>query len=118
MTAVGNVPYNGSNPPKYLNTEFNWVKTEVVDGKLHVKASVGNLTEATWLAGKSDTPQTGDIVLLADDRPVARLSKNTPRFADAVFDFTMPIPASKKIAFRLSAYNRAKFGEIFCLAVE
>ena len=117
LTAVGNVPYNGSNPPKYLNAEFNWVKTEVVDGKLHVMASIGNLTEPLWLAGKSDTPQTGDVVLLADGRPVAKLSKDTPRFADTIFDFTMPLPQTKEIALRLAAFNRAEFGEIHRIAV-
>ena len=81
-------------------------------------ASIGNLTEPLWLAGKSDTPQTGDVVLLADGRPVARLSKDTPRFADAVFDFTMPMPASKETSLRLAAFNRAEFGEIRRLVVE
>ncbi len=118
LTAVGNVPYNGSNPPKYLNAEFNCVKSEVVNDKLHVKASIGNLTETIWLAGKSDTPQTGDVILLANGRPVAKLSKDTPRFADAIFDFTMPLPQTKEISLRLTAYNRAEFGEIYHLAVE
>jgi hypothetical protein len=55
---------------------------------------------------------------LADGRPVAKLAKDTPRFADAVFNFTMPLPASKEITLRLSAYNRADFGEIRRIAVK
>ena len=66
LVAVGNKPYNGSNPPKYLNAEFNWLKiksakggwVEAADGtEIAVKAnasvlamvSVGNTQEATWL---------------------------------------------------------------------
>ena len=118
LTAVGNVPFNGSNPPKYLNAEFNDVRVSQENGQLHIVASVGNLTETLWLASKSDTPQTGDVVLLANGRPVAKLTKDTPRFADAVFDFTMPISPSKEIALRLSAYNRADFGEIRRLTIK
>ena len=118
LTAVGNVPFNGSNPPKYLNAEFNDVRVSQENGQLHIVASVGNLTEPLWLASKSDTPQTGDVVLLANGRPVAKLTKDTPRFADAVFDFTMPLPASKEIVLRLSAFNRADFGEICRIAVK
>ncbi|MBR5837758.1 MAG: hypothetical protein IKZ84_04370, partial [Victivallales bacterium] len=118
QTAVGNVPFNGSKPPKYLNAEFNDLRITHENGQLHIVASVGNLTEPLWLASKSDTPQTGDVVLLANGRPVAKLTKDAPRFADAIFDFTMPIPASKEISLRLSAYNRADFGEIRRIAVK
>ena len=118
LTAVGNVPFNGSNPPKYLNAEFNDLRITHENGQLHIVASVGNLTETLWLASKSDTPQTGDVVLLANGHPVAKLTKDTPRFADAIFDFTMPIPASKEISLRLSAFNRADFGEIRRIAVK
>ena len=118
LTAVGNVPFNGTNPPKYLNAEFNDVHVTQENGQLHIIASVGNLTETLWIASKSDKPQTGDVVLLADGRPVAKLAKETPRFADAIFDFTMPLPASKEITLRLSAYNRADFGEIRRIAVK
>ena len=118
LTAVGNVPYNGSNPPKHLNAEFNDVRMTQENGQLHIVASVGNLTETLWLASKSDTPQTGDVILLADGRPVAKLTKDTPRFADAIFDFTMPLPVSKEISLRLAAFNRADFGEIRRIVVK
>jgi len=67
QVAVGNVPCNGSNPPKYLDAEFNYLQVldaggvwrEAEDGAeiataggrpARMRASAGNLQEATWLA--------------------------------------------------------------------
>ena len=32
LVAVGNTQYNGHNPPKYLDAEFNWFKIKIGDG--------------------------------------------------------------------------------------
>lgn len=70
--AVGNVPYRpGRNPHKYLNAEFDVVGVlnargeweEVTDGaevrvkrgeEVRLRAAVGNLADATWLARAGD----------------------------------------------------------------
>ena len=65
LLAVGNVPLTGSNPPKYLNAEFNsvtlWVNGKPVALKNHatvtiprgaqlsLEASAGNLQQAKWM---------------------------------------------------------------------
>lgn len=80
LVAVGNVPYNGSNPHKYLNAEFNSVKLYIGEdqvvsvrngdkicvpagAKVRLEANVGNLKESTWIAG--DTEMTGAVCLAA-----------------------------------------------------
>jgi hypothetical protein len=64
--AVGNVPCDGTNPPKYLDAEFNFLRILNADGvwqeaedgavitvkagePVKARASVGNTQEATWL---------------------------------------------------------------------
>ncbi len=64
LVAVGNTAYNGRNPPKYLNAEFNWFKIKIGNGDwievangdrirvprnqpISAMASVGNLQD-TW----------------------------------------------------------------------
>jgi hypothetical protein len=65
LVAVGNVPCDGTNPPKYLDAEFNWLQILNADGvwqeaedgaviavatnrPVRARASVGNTQEATW----------------------------------------------------------------------
>ena len=75
--AVGNTKYNGHNPPKYLDAEFNSFKIKFAgandwinlsDGDrvrvprnkpILAAASVGNLQEATWLTPANCQRQAG-----------------------------------------------------------
>ncbi|MBQ9445122.1 MAG: hypothetical protein IJU61_00920, partial [Victivallales bacterium] len=67
LKAIGNVPCNGFNPPKYLNAEFNSVMLVLPNGTrigvlngaeielpknspVVVDVSIGNLGEATWVS--------------------------------------------------------------------
>lgn len=82
MVAVGNTPLNGHNPPKFLNSEFNWVRIrdargewiDVVDGvtieveagrPVVLKASVGNLAESSWLTPNEAGKDNGGVYLCA-----------------------------------------------------
>ncbi|MFQ6098064.1 MAG: beta-galactosidase [Armatimonadota bacterium] len=137
LVAVGDVPYNGSNPPKYLNAEFNWVKVKVGEGewrevedggeirvpkgaKVMLSASVGNTGEASWLAGEgkgrvylvSATGSTVDVrqPILAD----------VPYLGDAevrAFSLALPPGGDARLVLEMDAQGRMRFGEKFELVV-
>jgi hypothetical protein len=77
LVAVGNVPCDGTNPPKYLDAEFNFLQVLDADGvwreaedgaeiavtagrSVRARASAGNMQEAAWLPGGG----TGSVVLV------------------------------------------------------
>jgi hypothetical protein len=81
LVAVGNTPLGGSNPPQFLNAEFNrveWREDEAaswheVPGRsvklkrgatLRCRVSVGNTAEAAWLAPHGDGVGTDGTVFL------------------------------------------------------
>ncbi len=85
--AVGNRPYNGRNPPKYLDAEFNYLQIldaggvwrEAFDGAVIrvkpsrpvlVRASIGNIQEAVWIAPR--VKQSGESNLPASGKPSPR----------------------------------------------
>lgn len=98
--AVGNVPCNGSNPPKYLDAEFNFLQIRDADGvwreaedgaaitvaagqSLRVRASLGNTQEATWRS-----PAGVQLVVRAADGKVvgtAPLAADVPYLCDGAF---------------------------------
>jgi hypothetical protein len=135
LTAVGNTPYNGKNPPKYLDAEFNAFRIRVhgewqtVTNGARVAlskreavvatASVGNLQEATWLtpvhcAGKpgavylASTPQSGLSIKRA-------ISRDTPYLGDAKFggEFVLAegVKQETSVELQMTAEDRAWFGE-------
>ncbi|MCK5804425.1 MAG: hypothetical protein KAI66_16425 [Lentisphaeria bacterium] len=135
LLAVGNVPCNGRNPPKFLDGEFNhlqildasstWV--EAVDDTtitvrpgtpVRARISVGNLQEATWLPPAATAGKPGGVTLsstqdsqLSVELP---LSTSTPRFADADFgEVTLAAKIRTPTVFelRLQAKGRTPFGE-------
>ena len=129
LIAIGNVPYNGKNPPKYLNAEFNYLKInnqEVNDGDtleiergkpVYVEASVGNLAEPTWLAPKNTTK--GGVYLIGDSPRYGKLlfpiKADTPFLQDA--DIAKHILIDRletetTFTFRMLARDRAEFGEV------
>lgn len=134
LVAVGNVPCNGHNPPKYLNAEFNtlalsWEGQEwhlVADGQsvdvpagacVRCRASVGNLGEATWLAADADHRQRR--VFLAGRREyglefAAAIARDTPYLGDAHVEPFVLVPALRadvQVSFEMQAKGRAYFGE-------
>lgn len=134
LTAVGNTVYNGSNPPKYLNAEFNalvvcdargqWVSIGPDGAEVRVrrgqpvraKASVGNLGEALWLAPENHRGPGGVYLSsrkgeIRFQQPVAR---DIPRFGDADFGEFVLCRAPEHpalVTLEMTALDRAWFGE-------
>jgi hypothetical protein len=132
VIAVGDRPYDGSNPPKYLNAEFNrlevrnargeWVAIEqdgqevtVAAGKpVPMRASVGNNGWAAWRTG----PGPGRVFLASTEDSSAAVralpEDDVPRLGDAMFNvfgvlWTGDRPT--KLTFEMLADGRALFGE-------
>jgi hypothetical protein len=135
LLAVGNTPYTGRNPPKYLNAEFNWLRvrdhqgqwvevqhdTEVrvsKAGPVLAQASVGNTQEAEWLTVANAKGRPGAVFLAST--PGSGLSvrqaipRNTPRLADAEwaeFELAPELGAPARVELQMTADARAWFGE-------
>ena len=128
LEAVGNVPYNGRNPMKYLDGEFNEVLLNIQGGKkfsvrdescfsdiqgpIDLYVSMGNLREATWLAGS----ETGDVVLTLYQNDIALaellLEEDTPYLADGIFKaHEIILQKGNTFTLQLQAKDRCNFGE-------
>lgn len=133
LTAVGGRPYSGTNPPIYLNAEYNLLEIRSGDGPwqavrdgdtvrvaegqpVRCRASVGNLGEAAWLALPAG--REGGVFLagraaygLAFAAPI---EADTPFLGDAtVLPFEL-IPGARgetTVSFEMMAQGRAYFGE-------
>ncbi|MFO7936597.1 MAG: hypothetical protein R6V06_03205 [Kiritimatiellia bacterium] len=139
LLAVGNTPYNGSNPPKFLNAEFNWFRIRAGDGgwinvtngitvcvprgvPVSASASAGNLQEAMWLAPSDAdaSDNNGRVYLASTDRSQVNVKEpilhDTPYLADAVFAGTFSlaekIEAQSVVELVMTAEGRAQFGEV------
>ncbi|MBI9057331.1 MAG: beta-galactosidase [Labilibaculum sp.] len=136
LVAVGNTNYNGNNPPKFLNAEFNWFKIKVGENNwVNIKsgetikvpkntiikavASVGNLQEATWLSPDNCKKKPGAVYLSSVKKTELdfklAIDKNTKRYKDTDFGgefiLTNGISKETKVVLRMTAINRAWFGE-------
>jgi hypothetical protein len=136
LVAVGNRPYNGQNPPKYLNAEFNGFKIRVGQGPwievrdggtirvpqnmpIEAAASVGNLQEATWLTPASCQGRPGAVYLASTAASQLQVKqpivKDTPYLADAdfgpAFSLCPGVAAPTKVELQMTAQGRAWFGE-------
>lgn len=133
--AVGNRPPNGSNPPKYLNAEFNWLLVQDASGSwveatqgvsipvrvgvpILARISIGNTQEARWLAPTSDVVANGTVVLQTTDSSQVRgrwsLPEDTPYLADADFgELTLAQRVSEplRVELRMMAVGFTEFGE-------
>ncbi len=131
LIAVGNTPYNGKNPPKYLNAEFNYIEIrdkegrwrevrngemlEVKKGEVWCRASVGNIGEAEWIAPKKG--EKGEVYLVVEGNGVRiekGIAKNTPFLQDAEvppFLLFSDLPKDITLNFQMCAKDRAFFGE-------
>ncbi|MGB9877148.1 MAG: beta-galactosidase [bacterium] len=131
LIAVGNVPYNGSNPPKYLNAEFNWVMIKDREGKwvelcedgtvevkkgkpIEMRVSVGNTGIAEWIAPKNAGGKKGGVYLVIEGLNIKRaISSNCPRLKDVELSFSLPaIERETEIRLYMEAEGRARFGEV------
>jgi len=128
MVAVGDLPCNGRNPPKYLNAEFNLLRINgrnVHDGDVVpvepgqpvvVEASVGNTAEARWLARPEGS--AGGVFLAArwgGQRLLGGIESDTPYLHDArvpVFEVAPRLERPVAVSFKMTALDRADFGEV------
>ena len=136
LMAVGNVAYNGSNPPKHLDGFFDIVEIrnaagewrEVPDGgevtvgegkPVVARLTVTNLGEAAWLPPTEAGDRGGVAVMSGEARfPVpARVDK----FGQAVFEeVTLMADGVREptpIELRFEAQGRAVFGPRFTIVV-
>lgn len=142
LLAVGNTKYNGNNPPKYLNAEFNWFKIKVGEREwievkngdsldvpantpIQAMASVGNLQEALWLSPKSYAGKAGAVYLASTDISGTELrwaiKNDTPWHGDASIGevnlMANGISGETFIELQMTAEGRAWFGEKFRLTL-
>lgn len=138
LIAIGNVPFNGNNPLKYLNAEFNTVRISkdkinwntvkygdeiaVNSGQTYyLECSIGNTGEAEWVTPSGALETTGKVFLSSTlnseiqvEQPIL---KNTKYFEDAEipsFAITGGINADKQtVELRMTAKDRAQFGQKF-----
>jgi len=114
--ALGDVPLEGEMPLKYLDADFDVFETALgADGVLAVRAQLGNPGPATWKAGVSGT---GGVSLVAYDAASGRMLAAAPLVRDVprlgttdAWVLEVPTNAAQRIAFRLEAKDRFRFGE-------
>ena len=136
LLAVGNTKYNGRNPPKYLDAEFNWFKVKAGGGdwieirngaRIRVPrnkpvlaaASVGNLQAAIWLTPATCAGKPGAVYLASTSDSALKLkqpiAKDIARFEDAEFGesliLTEGVAVGTKVELQMTAEGRAWFGE-------
>ncbi|MDD2765090.1 MAG: hypothetical protein PHE83_14085 [Opitutaceae bacterium] len=134
LVAVGDVPCNGSNPPKYLNAEFNFLRIngrnvrdgDVVevepDRPVVAEASVGNTAEARWLARSS--ADAGTVCLsarLGRKRILGRIESDTAFLHDACvpeFELAPRVELPVVVTFRVTAQERVDFGEVIRVTLQ
>jgi hypothetical protein len=136
LLAVGNTKYNGNNPPKYLNAEFNWTKIKkgndewrnIAKGEelkvsantpVSIRISVGNTQEASWVAPENMEGEIGSVFLCSTDNSDLSfkipIKKSVALYDDTdfggSFQLTKGITKKTVIELQMTAKNRAWFGE-------
>ena len=129
MVAVGNVPLNGMNPPRYLDAEFNYLEVKTESGEIlrvenggrikasAVRLSVGNIQFATWL--KPDGDSFGGIYLTAigKEKVSAPITADTPYLEDALTEW-MNLTEPGEYTLQMEATGIGFFGEKWRITVE
>ncbi len=131
MVAVGNVPLTGSNPPKYLDSEFNYLEIKLNNGKqmllkngMHVnasrislRASTGNIQHATWL--RPDGEQPGGVYLAVNGaaKACAAITEDTPYLSDATTEW-LELSKPGTYVLRMEAKGIGSFGETWKITLE
>ena len=113
LVAVGGVPYDGTNPPKHLDAEFDQFAVAREGDTIVVRARLGNVGAAVWLPG---TAKAGGVVLIArdvDGRELARapVLARVERLG-TTDELTLRVPARGRVTVRLEARGRCSFGEV------
>ena len=133
IRGVGNVPYTGKNPVKYLNGAFEKVEyknnagqwTEITDsetirhrGSLEMRLKIANMGEVPFIA-KAEQGAVAVRVALGEKARYFPIKSDLPRLKDATLTgITLPATVQGEISFRFEARNRAVFGEDFRFILE
>ena len=139
LVAVGNVPYNGSNPLKYVNGEFTEVLLSVngneyrkienndeiiapINSNIRIKVKAGNLRQAKWLSPLNNG-EGGIYVCSVGNSDVcfkAPLISDTDYLRDGFFEEIVLTDCLKdkiSINIRFILEDKAVFGECFSFTV-
>lgn len=133
--AVGNVPWTGQNPPKYLDAFFDAVEIHsdghgwrriasgdsiaVPDGaSVRIRATLTNLGEAALVPPAEAGGQAGGVYLVVsgDLEHEIPLSHRISRFEQTPVELELTLPPGKEQAhavLRLNAEGRSTFGPMF-----
>lgn len=136
LVAVGNTPYNGKNPPKYLDAWFDLVEILYPDGKWHtirkadklsidgqepiyLRANITNLGDAKWLAG--DKMGCVSIAINGGDSGYISLPVDVPHLGSIIAGPYIILPPGKhdemRFTLRMEARDRASFGDVFTFTI-
>ena len=132
LLAVGNTPYNGSNPPKYLDGFFDVVEVGDASGDwaaverggevrvapgapVVARITLTNLGEARWLArGAGARDGAVSVLALGPQELRTPLPKDLPRFGSMMLDGVTLLTGAPKepseVTLTLEAKGRARFG--------
>jgi hypothetical protein len=130
LMAVGNTPYNGNNPLKYLDGAFDVVEIQGADGRwiavtkggsVHVKAgqpvkvraTLTNLGEAAWLAKGIGAVQLTLNGVAAVQSPLAATVPHQDSVTMAAEIALSGLKGESTLTLGLEAKSRAHFGEKF-----
>ncbi len=138
--AVGNTPYNGSNPPKYLNSEFNEISLSDAEGnvwsvqnggtvdlpagnaELYLNLNIGNTQEAKWLAPEPELKK-GAVYLMSSQRSDISVRQPIPHDVARFEDVEMPsIPLGRiakktRVCLRLAIDGVGSFGQTLSFTI-
>lgn len=130
MLAVGNTPWNGTNPAKYLDGAVDKVEVLDADGKwvavekggsvdvagskpVKVRISLTNLGEAAWL---TDSKGTVSVAILHENQEAirAKLLAEVAHLGSTVVELLLPVSEQKEsYTITLLLDNGFSFGEKF-----
>ena len=117
LVAVGGVPYDGTNPPKHLDAEFDKFVVVREGDAVVVRARLGNVGAAAWVAADAqERVPPGGVMLVArgadgKELACAPVTARVERLG-ATGELTLRVPARGRVAVRLEARGRCAFGEV------
>lgn len=131
MVAVGNVPLTGNNPPRYLESEFNYLEVENENGEcirvyngarirgkqIRLRANVGNIQHACWLKPEGDSFGGVWLTVTGKDKFSAPITADTPYLADAVTEW-VTLTVSGEYVLQMEAKGIGAFGDKWRITLE
>jgi hypothetical protein len=138
MIAVGNRPYTGKNPPKYIDGFFDavevghpekgWLPVEdngaielPESAPVRVRLTCTNLGEAAWRSPRNHDGKGSVWIVCEDDssaQPACMIPEDVPRFGTLEhLELTLP-EGSSQYTLRFSVKDRCRFGPAFRFSVK